>query len=115
MDPKQVLPLLILAHLAGIARGHSVGHAVGRQSALPNNGMAPAPRPQPQPQQKPAAPKQNPKAQGGKGKGQGFHGAKAPIAGGLASRQNALGMLPHQNVMAQNPMLMALQAFGKPQ
>lgn len=108
MDPKQLVQLLILAHLAGIHRGHTVGHALGSQQA-----QQPQPKPgNPQARQPQGmAPKRTPQQQGHRGLGQGFHGGKGPVTGGLGSMQNALGAHPHQQ-QAQNPMMMALQAFG---
>lgn len=73
----RLLALAAVAHLASIA--------------------AKAPMPAPT-----AAPKRRSggtmtqQAQGHRGKGQAFHGARAPIQGGVQALRNASGTLPHQ-------------------
>lgn len=97
MDPRQlqaILPLLILAHLAGVAHGHGLAQQKG--GAQPK----PAPRPQPQRPQGSGVPQ----AQGGAGVGQGFHGNMAPVTGGLGSLMNTGGLYPHQQNPAPHPL-----------
>ncbi len=103
MNPmlQHLLPLLILAHLAGVHKGQSMQTGMG--GSVRQN----VPQPQPRPK-----PKGTPKAQGHRGVAQGRHGAKGPVKGGTMARKNALGMLPQQQQQATNPMLGALKGFG---
>jgi hypothetical protein len=99
MDPRlrAILPLLILAHLSGVARGHSLASKkAGPQKSSPAVQKRPA--------------QTSPQAQGPAGVGQGFQGQLGPVSGGMNSLANMSGILPQQNTA---PSFYSLMQSGK--